>query len=270
MSVLAQDPGRLGVPNFSEWGAEDWSAAAACLTAVVAVAAALFAFFQVREARTLRRDQARPFVVVDIQPSGSTRHILNLVVENIGSTMARDVTFEFEPPLTTTLANYDLGSTTFIKVGLPMVPPGRRHEYLFDQTAERRDAGLPMRFDVTVRYSDQRGNKEEPLRFPIDLTPYYGMRYTRQDGLHEVATSLKAIADTSRAWTRTNGGGVRVWTRSEDAERQRERIEWELLGEPPGFGVKPPPDVLVWMMRFPPARALLGALLTRMRKRDAR
>lgn len=47
----------------------EWTALGTIVTALVAVAAAIFAFMQVREIRRTREEQVRPFVVVDIQPS---------------------------------------------------------------------------------------------------------------------------------------------------------------------------------------------------------
>ena len=47
----------------------------------------LFAWRQVREARKLRVEQARPFVIVDFEPG----FLVYLTVENLGRTMAREV-----------------------------------------------------------------------------------------------------------------------------------------------------------------------------------
>lgn len=48
-----------------------------------------------KHAKDLRDAQTRPFVVIDL---GSSRtSFFDLVVTNIGATMARDVTFEFTP-----------------------------------------------------------------------------------------------------------------------------------------------------------------------------
>ncbi len=72
----------------------DWLTAISTLgTMAVALGAAVPAYRAVRESRNLREDQARPFVVVTLEPSGASRHFLDLVVRNHGKTMARDVNF---------------------------------------------------------------------------------------------------------------------------------------------------------------------------------
>jgi hypothetical protein len=70
--------------------ATDWAAVtawAAWATVAVYVVLGIFAWIQVLQARRLREEQARPFVIVDFEPG----FLVYLTVENIGRTMARDV-----------------------------------------------------------------------------------------------------------------------------------------------------------------------------------
>jgi hypothetical protein len=69
-------------------------AIAVALQLGVLIVAALFAWRQVGEARKLREDQARPFVMVDFDVRD---HMIFLVVSNIGESVAKDVCFEVEP-----------------------------------------------------------------------------------------------------------------------------------------------------------------------------
>jgi hypothetical protein len=55
------------------------------------------AWRQVREARRLREQQTRPFVVIDFEVAQNA--IVFLPISNIGTTLARDVRFEIEPRL---------------------------------------------------------------------------------------------------------------------------------------------------------------------------
>jgi hypothetical protein len=70
--------------------ATDWAAVtawAACATVAVYVVLGIFAWIQVLQARRLREEQARPFVIVDFEPG----FLIYLTVENIGRTMAREI-----------------------------------------------------------------------------------------------------------------------------------------------------------------------------------
>lgn len=250
------------------WGPPEWSALAAGITAAVAVVAATFAFFQVREARHLRNDQAKPFVVVDIQPSRVVPNVLNLVVENIGNTIATNVRFQFDPPLGSTMDGYDIADTEFVKSGYPMIPPRRRHEYLFDMTVDRHASNLPMKFDVLVTYMDQNGAQQDPMRFVIDLSPLYGIHYVAEKGVHHIAKSLDQIAKQTKSWTR-HQNGIRVYARSEDAERRQDAAQEALTGSYPYLGSQRPPEILMWIMQLTPLRVAVGALVARLRaKRD--
>jgi hypothetical protein len=53
----------------------------------------LFVWRQVREARKLREEQARPFVIVDFDPG----FLVYLTVENLGRTIARDISIQGIP-----------------------------------------------------------------------------------------------------------------------------------------------------------------------------
>src|SRR5262249_58913814 len=81
----------------------DWTAVsawAACATVGIYIVLGLFAWRQVREARKLREEQARPFVMVDFDPG----FLVYLTVENLGRTMARDVSIRFDKPLESSLS----------------------------------------------------------------------------------------------------------------------------------------------------------------------
>lgn len=74
------------------------------LQLLVLTAAAVFGRHQLNEAKDLREAQTRPFVVIDL---GSSAHTLfDLVVKNIGPTLARDVRFEFDPPIRKVTVTY--------------------------------------------------------------------------------------------------------------------------------------------------------------------
>ena len=68
-----------GTPNW----AEIVTAAVVAVQLAVLAGAALIAWFQVKEARRLREDQSRPFVVMDVDYMASS--LLFLFIKNIGT-----------------------------------------------------------------------------------------------------------------------------------------------------------------------------------------
>lgn len=83
-----------------------WTDVGTFVTGVVALVvvaiAAVFAGWQVWEARRLREAQFRPFVILDFS---YYKTFAQLTIKNIGATLARDVTFEPDPPWKTSLDN---------------------------------------------------------------------------------------------------------------------------------------------------------------------
>jgi hypothetical protein len=139
--------------------ATDWAAVtawAAWATVAVYVVLGIFAWIQVLQARRLREEQARPFVIVDFEPG----FLVYLTVENIGRTMARDVSIRFDEPLESTLSGpREIDESPLLRKPIPTLPPGRKIRVLFDQYAARLEAGLPLTYDVTLRYKGPLGKK---------------------------------------------------------------------------------------------------------------
>jgi hypothetical protein len=99
------------------------AALAAWATVLIYIVIGLFAWRQVRKARKLREEQARPFVIVDFEPG----FLVYLTVENLGRTMARDVRIQFGKPLETTLERpREIDETPLFREAIPALPRARR------------------------------------------------------------------------------------------------------------------------------------------------
>jgi hypothetical protein len=138
----------------------DWAAVtawAAWATVAVYIGLGIFAWIQVLQARRLREEQARPFVIVDFEPG----FLVYLTVANLGRTMARDVSIRFDKPLESTLSGpREIDESPLFREPIPTLPPGKKIRVLFDQYAARMEAKLPLTYDVTLRYKGPTGKKE--------------------------------------------------------------------------------------------------------------
>jgi hypothetical protein len=100
------------------------------LQLVLLVVAAWFGWNQLSEAKDLREDQTRPFVAVDLD---STRKpFFDLVVKNLGVTMARDFRFKFDPPAKSTMDGVSLDKLKLFRHGISALPPGKEIRFVFD------------------------------------------------------------------------------------------------------------------------------------------
>lgn len=200
------------------WSGAHWAA----LTFVVLAVTALVALRQAREARKLREAQARPFVIVDFHPWNT---FIDLTIKNIGSTLASDVRFVFEPQLTSTLdgRRERLAELTLFRDGIPSLPPGKEISTLFDQFPGRIQQGLPLTHTVEVSYHGATRRKPYTERIVLDLAMYVGTGRINRYGLDDIHRRLKEIADNVKRWT--DSGGLKIVTTEDQRERARELME---------------------------------------------
>lgn len=215
------------VPWFWDWSPAAWAAIAAWATFGVALAAAWYARHQVSEARKTREEQAQPFVIVDFRPSEAWSGLMDLVIANVGQTLARNVHVVFDPPLQSTLEKQEspLREARILREGIPTLPPKRDHVILFERMPDLYDSALPRSYDATVSFEDSRGRSYK-LQYVLDLDVYFGTSSVEIYGAHHTAKALREIEKTLRKWTQ-HSNGIRVWVRNEDAYLERQREEFE-------------------------------------------
>jgi hypothetical protein len=191
---------------------------------VVLIVAALYARAQVREARELRKDEARPYVVVDFEPDRVP--FVNLVVANLGRTMARNVRIEVDPPFDSSVyrsAPLPLARFKLFSEGIPSLAPGKRIVLLFDQMYDRAELELPDSYRVRLSYEWDGGEPlSEELRLDLDL--YRPLRRVQLGTVHDLSKTLNKISQQLEKWSAGTGGGLLVLSPKD----RRRRILTEL------------------------------------------
>lgn len=217
------------LPDVTAWTPVDWGAAGGIGTLVVAAVATFIARRQLIQARELREEEAAPAVVVDIVPNEGASHILDLVIENVGKTVARNVKITFDPPLesATDMRGFDLAEWMPIREGIKTLVPGRRIKAMFDESVDRYNSDLPRQYDVTVECSDWRGRPMQKQQFTLDMTPLYGAMNVQLRGMHQLVDEVKKLREAVEPITK-KGVTVEVYDgiklREERAERHTEQL----------------------------------------------
>lgn len=180
----------------------DSAVALASIASAVGVALALgIAAFQLRHARMVRDDQTRPFVVLDLEP-GTSNVLLDLVITNIGTTPAQDVTFVFSPAVQSGLdgqmGRQPIEDWAVIAEGVPWMPPGREIRMLFDRGPDRKQRKLPDSYDVEVRYLNISG-KEFCDSQRIDIGWRWDMQKINVYTIHDLYKPLKSLGESLSA-----------------------------------------------------------------------
>jgi len=166
---------------------------------VVLIAAAIFAWRQVKEARVLREEQNRPFVVVDVQSDPGS--LVYLEVVNMGTSLACDVRIEIDPPLESAI-DIPVGKLKMLNEGIATLAPGKKYRTFFDQGFRRHeDSDLPMNYAAAVTYTDEKGKRSFKETMSLDLDLYMDIAEVPRHGEHDIHERLKEIRDIFKKWT---------------------------------------------------------------------
>jgi hypothetical protein len=194
--------------DLGAWTETTWAAAAAWGTFFVYLALLLFAARQLGEARRLREQEARPYVVVQFEPD----FVIHFAIENMGRTVARNIQIAFnERPVTT--KNYDPwndhSESAVLRDGIPFLAPGGKMRFIFDSFPSRIEAGLPLVYHAIVSYESFDGRHRYSDPYTLDLSLYLGVLQVTEKGLDDLAKSLDKIQKEMHKWT-DGHAGIRV------------------------------------------------------------
>lgn len=183
----------------------DPETAVAIVAAVVAAAAALATFWQVREARAqtalqrqIRVDSAQPYVFVDFRVDVTlTPAVVTVHLENRGPTVARNVRVSWEPALP---GRYAVGGDVGLPPRLlPSLPPGRVMTWTLGHGEDLIPDDTVPRVHRVVVEADGPFGPVEPLAYTLGLDDMSHVLVAPAGSLHKVE---RAIDDATHELTR--------------------------------------------------------------------
>jgi hypothetical protein len=213
----------LAAPTFLNLRADAWAAVAAWVTLTISLAAAVFVYHQLREARLLREEQSRPFVIVDV---AFRSIVVDLVVRNIGATAATNVIVFFDEPVTSSRSNgVEWPTTPLFTTGMPLMAPGRIIRFLLDTFPGRETAGLPMTLRGQVSYRSP-GPRPRTYTDTFDINlEVYRQSLIPEKGLPELIKEVEILRKEVEKWTDgTRGLHVRATDRDRGTVRELRSI----------------------------------------------
>lgn len=186
------------IVSTSGWTEKGWialGAIGALLQAIVVALAAAIAVAQLRASERLRRDQFRPYVVAKLEPEADG-HLVHLVVENIGATPAKNVSFSIDPPLESSLSYWK--EPKFLKDGIQFLAPGQRYQTIFEDAAERSKAiaggrQLETSFAVTAAYQSTDGTSLPPETAILEVDASDGSFFRSRKSMHHLVAEVKRL-----------------------------------------------------------------------------
>jgi hypothetical protein len=211
------------VAIVSSWSPEAWAAAAAWATAGIAGIAGAVAVGQLGEARRLRVEQAQPYVVAFMEPSGAGRFFVDLVVRNFGTTAAHDVRLTIDPAPCRRRGPWQ---PVWLPESIPVLVPGQEWRTFWD-SGRRWELDLPDRHEAVVAFKDSQGKELAPLRSVLDWSAHKDQTNLEVFGAHHAAKALRDISKTIAKWHESGYAGLAVtaWDGDAATERRRQRLE---------------------------------------------
>jgi hypothetical protein len=184
-------------PEFFGITALAWQAISTIVAAAAFVVALAIGWWQLSAAQKVRKEQARPYIVVDILPGLASVKLLDLVVTNIGKSPAFDltITFDPDPERAGEVGQFTLKDARILKEPTPMFAPGREFRMYFDHSVDRYQSDLPMSFKVTAKYRDS-DDEWYTETATIDFDIYRNSAYIEVYGVHDGVKTLKDMAKT--------------------------------------------------------------------------
>lgn len=221
------------VTSVDRLSADQWAALAAWVTVAVAVAAAVLALRQLREAQDLRIQQAKPYVVAFMESESALPEAVKVVIHNFGLTAAHDVRLEINPPLRRSTNGGGVEDVWLPDI-IKTLAPGQRWQTQWDIGHRRAKVPdlLDDRHDVQVHFLDPNRNPPHPetTQSVLDWAEYMGRRWVVVYTTHHAAEAIRKIEKQMRSWTVLGRDGLHVWTRDGDREERRRRKadkKWE-------------------------------------------
>lgn len=189
---------------------------------VVLIIAAVVGWYQVREARRLREQQIRPFVVIDFEVEPDLT--VYLEVSNLGSSLARDVRIQIDPPLESAV-DVDVADLKMLREGIGTVAPGKVYRMFFDQGFRRVETDLPMNHIATLIYTDETGERRFKETLNLDLDQYKAMQFIKEGTVHDLYKQLQAINKTMEKWGWRSGNGLITMTPEMSRQEEDRMVE---------------------------------------------
>jgi hypothetical protein len=202
---------------------DEWQVYLVGAQLVLLIVAAVVASWQVWEARKLRLQQDRPFVVIDFEVENS--NLIYLEIANLGTSLARHVTIAIEPPLRPKIG-VQFDKMKMLNEGIPTLAPGKRIKTLFDIFSQRDDDdGLPLTHRAKLTYTDEDRGRKFDDEFVLDLELYRYLSTVTRHTIHDLYKQIEQLNKTLKGWSANIGRGMVAMSYEEAKAREDEIVK---------------------------------------------
>ena len=131
--------------------------------------------------------QSQPSMIAQVKESDIDFHYIDLIFENVGMGIARNIQFKVEPPDFITQSGDPLVALPVIQNGIPTLGSKQKFRMVLRFLPDLMPKGVPLseiheslKFRITITYQNSNGDKKGPEQYDIDLGIFWGIRYLQQ------------------------------------------------------------------------------------------
>lgn len=168
--------------HLSSYTPDQLTAFWTAVTGVCAVVTSIVAIASLLAIRADSRDRTRPVVGAELLPIVLSHGTCELVIQNVGASVAKNIRVEFDPPIRAGMGKIAGYLERRYQEPIPTMGPGRRLTNVYghrrgDGTAAF-DEDVPLDVAVTIKYEDSHGRNYQDM-----------YRLTSQTLMNETTTS---------------------------------------------------------------------------------
>ena len=155
-----------------------------------------------REMRATRLQEMAPYVVVYFDMPYSNDWVIYFIVKNTGKTVAKDIRFNFDPPLVTGFTSTGEGTQPFdiylLRDGIRLLAPGQEIRTPFDAHTDLIREKLPTVYRVEVSYSDGLQANRTVYEQILDVSIFNDLSVLQKKGEEDLIKAVETIASSTR------------------------------------------------------------------------
>lgn len=149
-----------------------------------------------QEMKETRDQENAPYVVAYFE---FDNHDINLVIENVGKGLAKNVKIEFDPKLVSSIGE-DINEISFIKDGIGSMPPKYKLKTIFDSTVGYYGGeNFPKKYNAKITYHGGLKEIKRNTEHILDIGAYYNTIFTQKKGFNEVVKELEKISKSQES-----------------------------------------------------------------------
>ncbi|AIS30988.1 hypothetical protein [Methanobacterium formicicum] len=145
-----------------------------------------------QEMKETRDQEIAPYVVAYFEFENQT---INLVIENVGKGLAKNVKIEFDPKLVNSFPDHDINDVAFIKEGIGSMPPNYKIETFFDSAIDYYgNEEFPSKYNAKITYYGGLNETKRITKYILDIGSHYNILFSTKKGFNEVVKELERIS----------------------------------------------------------------------------